>query len=217
MDVGQFGGVDEVPSACFGAVFIRKSAFEAVGPLDRGYGSFYEDVDWSFRCWFGGLRIVAAPDAVVYHKFGGSYLSRPKLRFVVRNRQRLVLKLFRGKVRLGVSEALSEGGRQERPVAGRNAGNGSMAGAYAAAYVSLVAPASRDLAQEAGGDEAEEEGRPRARRLPAEFPLLLLPDSERQPEDRLEHPARILPLDKAGLTACPPPLESPPMTPPGGD
>jgi GT2 family glycosyltransferase len=138
VDLGQFGKVDELPSACFGAVFIRKSAFEAIGPLDRGYGSFYEDVDWSFRCWYGGLRIVAAADAVVYHKFGGSYLSRPKLKFVVRNRQQLVLKLFRGKVRLGflrrylkedVSSILSLAKRREW----------GSAGAYMAAYASLIA------------------------------------------------------------------------------
>ena len=101
VDVGQFRGLDELPSACFGAVFIPRRVFEEVGPVDRGYGSFYEDVDWSFRCWFAGKRIVAAPEAIVYHKFGGSYLSRPKLRFVARNRQRLVLKLFEGRVRPG--------------------------------------------------------------------------------------------------------------------
>jgi GT2 family glycosyltransferase len=138
VDLGQFGAVDELPSACFGAVFIRKSAFEAIGPLDRGYGSFYEDVDWSFRCWFGGMRIVAAADAVVYHKFGGSYLGRPKLKFVVRNRQRLVLKLFRGKVRLGFFRRyLKEDLKCVLSLAKRR--EWGTAGAYAAAYASLIA------------------------------------------------------------------------------
>ena len=125
VDLGQFGRVDELPSACFGAVFVRRSAFEAIGPLDSGYGSFYEDVDWSFRCWYGGMKIVAAPDAIVYHKFGGSYLNRPKLKFVVRNRQRLVLKLFQGQGPPGLFEALSEGGPQERPVPGQTPAMGS--------------------------------------------------------------------------------------------
>jgi GT2 family glycosyltransferase len=138
VDVGQFGGLDELPSACFGAVFLRRSAFEEVGPLDRGYGSFYEDVDWSFRCWFSGRRIVAAPGAVVYHKFGGSYLSRPKLRFVARNRQRLVLKLFQGKVRPGVFRRyLQEDVRSVLSSVKRR--EWGMAWAYAAAYASLAA------------------------------------------------------------------------------
>jgi len=102
IDVGQFADLKEVPSACFGAVFLSRKALEAVGLLDESYGSFYEDVDWSFRCWMGGFRIVPQPKAVVYHKFGGSYLQRPKLKFVARNRQKLVLKLFQGKVMLGV-------------------------------------------------------------------------------------------------------------------
>jgi GT2 family glycosyltransferase len=137
VDVGQFGRLDELPSACFGAVFVRRSAFEEVGPLDRGYGSFYEDVDWSFRCRFSGRRIVAAPGAVVYHKFGGSYLDRPKLRFVARNRQRLVLKLFQGKVRPGVFRRyLQEDVKSALAFLKRR--QWDMAGAYASAYVSLV-------------------------------------------------------------------------------
>jgi GT2 family glycosyltransferase len=137
VDLGQFAGVDEVPSACFGAVFILRSAYDAVGPLDRGYGSFYEDVDWSFRCWFGGRRIVAAPDAIVYHKFGGSYPSRPKLKFVARNRQRLVLKLFQGKVRPGVFRRyLQEDAKCVLSLLKRR--EWGMAGAYAAAYASLL-------------------------------------------------------------------------------
>ena len=138
VDMGQLAGIDEIPSACFGAVFVPRRVFERVGPLDRGYGSFYEDVDWSFRCWFGGKRIVAAPGAVVYHKFGGSYLGRPKLRLVARNRQRLVLKLFRGRVRPGVFRRyLVEDVRCVLSFLKRRAWGGMWA--YASAYLSLAA------------------------------------------------------------------------------
>jgi len=101
VDIGQFEDLEEVPSACFGAVMLRRAAFDDVGPVDPGYGSFYEDVDWSLRCWFRGWRIVAAPRAVVYHEFGGSYMGERKLFFVARNRLRMVLKLFQGRVMLG--------------------------------------------------------------------------------------------------------------------
>jgi len=100
VDLGTFHDLVEVSSACFGAALIRKKALEDVGPLDEGYQAFYEDVDWSFRARRRGWRIVPESRAVVYHKFGASWKLRPeKLRFVVRNRLRLVLKTFDGKTR----------------------------------------------------------------------------------------------------------------------
>ncbi len=101
VDVVQFSSLQEVPSACFGAVMVRREAVEDVGLLDEGYGSFYEDVDWSFRCWFKGWKIVPEVRAVVYHKFGASYPQGQKLRFALRNRFRLVLKLFQKRTALG--------------------------------------------------------------------------------------------------------------------
>lgn len=136
IDVEQFADLEEVPSACFGAVFLSRKAIDAVGLLDERYGSFYEDVDWSFRCWMGGFRIVPQPKAVVYHKFGGSYLPRPKLKFVARNRQRLVLKLFRGRVMLGVFKRyLKEDIRNFFALVKKK--NIGMAMAYPEAYISL--------------------------------------------------------------------------------
>ena len=136
IDVGQFADLKEVPSACFGAVFLSRKALDAVGLLDESYGSFYEDVDWSFRCWMGGFRIVPQPKAVVYHKFGGSYLQRPKLKFVARNRQKLVLKLFKGRVMLGVFKRyLKEDVRNFLGLVKKK--DFGMAMAYPKAYISL--------------------------------------------------------------------------------
>jgi GT2 family glycosyltransferase len=102
VDIGQFAELKEVPSACFGAVLLDRKALEEVGMLDKRYKSYYEDVDWSFRCWMAGWRIVPAVQAVVYHKFGASYKEDAgKLRLVAKNRLRLVLKLFRGRIRFG--------------------------------------------------------------------------------------------------------------------
>jgi GT2 family glycosyltransferase len=101
VDVGQFKHLLEVPSACFGAVLLNRDAVDDIGRLDGGYKSYYEDVDWSFRSWLRGWKIVPAADAVLYHKFGGSYLQDGKLRFIVGNRIRLVLKVFEGRILLG--------------------------------------------------------------------------------------------------------------------
>jgi GT2 family glycosyltransferase len=100
VDLGALDVPDELPSACFGAVLVRHSDFTALKGLDEGYTAYYEDVDWSFRVRLRGRRIVPCPAAVVFHMFGGSGMPGPlKLRLVVRNRLRLVLKLFRKKMR----------------------------------------------------------------------------------------------------------------------
>jgi GT2 family glycosyltransferase len=138
VDIGQFSELKELPSACFGAVFLNRKVVEEVGLLDRRYTAYYEDIDWSFRCWLKGWRIVAAPEARIYHKFGAFWKTMGrKLKFVVRNRLRLVLKLFKGKVRSGflksyikedVKSCLSLLKRKEF----------GLVAAYAKAYLSLA-------------------------------------------------------------------------------
>ncbi len=102
VDIGQFSDLKEVPSACFGAVFLNKDAVKEVGLLDEKYIAYYEDVDWSFRCWLKGWKIIPAIKAIVYHKFGAYWKTmEKKLKFVARNRLRLVLKIFQGKIMFG--------------------------------------------------------------------------------------------------------------------
>ena len=100
VDAGQFAGLAEVPSACFGAVLLRREAVREAGGLDTGYVAYYEDVDWSFRARLLGWTVVPEPEAVVYHKFGAFWKTQArKQAHVVRNRLRLVLKLFEGRTR----------------------------------------------------------------------------------------------------------------------
>jgi len=101
VDCGQFRELREIPSACFGAVMLRREAIEEIGLLDESYKSYYEDVDWSFRAWLRGWKIIAVPEAVVYHKFGSHWKESPeKFKLVTRNRLRLILKMFSGKTLL---------------------------------------------------------------------------------------------------------------------
>jgi len=105
LDFGQFDALAEVGSACFGAVVVNRSAWERIRGLDPGYGSFYEDADWSFRARLAGYRLLAAPRARAFHAFGGSYPVGAKLALVVKNRQRFVLRSFAGRIRLGFLKA----------------------------------------------------------------------------------------------------------------
>ncbi len=100
VDIGQFAGLDEVPSACFGAVMLRREAVRETGGLDPAYVAYYEDMDWCFRSRLRGWRVVPEPGAVIYHKFGAFWKTQARKQVhVVRNRLRLVLKLFEGKPR----------------------------------------------------------------------------------------------------------------------
>ncbi|MGD2086725.1 MAG: glycosyltransferase family 2 protein [Candidatus Aminicenantes bacterium] len=98
VDIGQFESLLYVSSACFGAIMVTKAGWRKVGPLDNKYKSFYEDVDWSIRAHLKGMNLLAAPKAVVFHEFGGSYPSGLKLTFVAKNRMRFVLKNLKGKL-----------------------------------------------------------------------------------------------------------------------
>lgn len=99
VDIGRFGKLEYAGSACFGAIMVSKRSWQVVGPLDKTFKSFYEDVDWSIRAHLKGMNLLAAPDAVVYHAFGGSYPSGVKLTFVAKNRMRFVLKHLKGDIK----------------------------------------------------------------------------------------------------------------------
>jgi GT2 family glycosyltransferase len=98
VDIGQFDHLKYVGSACFGAILVTKTGWQKIGPLDKAYKSFYEDVDWSIRAHLAGMKLLAAPKAIVYHAFGGSYPSGLKLYMVAKNRIRFVLKNLKGKL-----------------------------------------------------------------------------------------------------------------------
>ncbi|HVL38397.1 MAG TPA: glycosyltransferase family 2 protein [Fimbriimonadaceae bacterium] len=61
--------VDWVSGAAF---FARAELIQSVGVFDPAYYMFCEDVDWCFRAWRGGFRVVYLPDALVTHEIGRS-------------------------------------------------------------------------------------------------------------------------------------------------
>jgi GT2 family glycosyltransferase len=106
LDLGQFDGWDELPSACFAGALIPKRAWEEVGEVDTAFSLYYEDSEWSYRARMLGWRVSAAPEAVIYHAFSGRIpsgadrgLSAQKLRQVVYGRLRFASKLLAGPAR----------------------------------------------------------------------------------------------------------------------
>ena len=69
LDAGQFDGTDQVFTACFGAAMLRRSVVKEIGGMDPEFFVYYADTDWCFRARLCGYDVVAAPRAVIYHKF----------------------------------------------------------------------------------------------------------------------------------------------------
>ena len=81
---------------CYGAVITyRRSALEAVGPMESSFFLFYEETEWFWRLQLAGLKTLFSPQPVVYHARSlvtvkGSLL---KLYYPERNRMRTLLRL----------------------------------------------------------------------------------------------------------------------------
>jgi GT2 family glycosyltransferase len=95
LDLGQLDDLKEVPSVCFAGALVTRQAWESAGPLDEGFPMYYEDIEWSYRARLSGYRVLACPQAVIYHALGQRQhtgktldLSQEKLRNVVYGRRR---------------------------------------------------------------------------------------------------------------------------------
>jgi GT2 family glycosyltransferase len=78
------------------AAIFRRELFERVGPLDEGFESYLEDVDFGLRCAIRGYAGQYEPRAIGYHQ-GGATLgkwSAGMVRHISRNQLLLVAKHY---------------------------------------------------------------------------------------------------------------------------
>ncbi len=108
LDLGQFDSkVSDVPSMCLAAALISRKAWEQVGPLDERFPMYYEDSEWSYRARLMGWSVRAAPQAIVFHAFGGqgpandTGANAVKLKNVVYGRLHFTARLLSGWSRTG--------------------------------------------------------------------------------------------------------------------
>jgi GT2 family glycosyltransferase len=59
---------DELLFACGGNMIVRRKAFLELGGFDDDYFAYLEDVDFGWRAWLSGWRIIFEPSATVRHK-----------------------------------------------------------------------------------------------------------------------------------------------------
>jgi GT2 family glycosyltransferase len=62
----------EIFSPCAAAALYRRAAFLEVGGFDDDFFCYFEDVDLGFRLRLAGYRAIYVPDALVWHRGGGS-------------------------------------------------------------------------------------------------------------------------------------------------
>jgi GT2 family glycosyltransferase/glycosyltransferase involved in cell wall biosynthesis len=54
--------------ACGGSMAVRRELFLRCGGFDEDYFAFFEDIDFGWRSWVLGYRVLLVPTAVAYHK-----------------------------------------------------------------------------------------------------------------------------------------------------
>ncbi len=89
------------------AILVKSKVFATIGFLDPSYFIFAEDLDFCWRARLAGFEILATPEAVVYHKSGGTvrggavkgeshFTSTFRLYLSQRNMMKTVLKNYSG-------------------------------------------------------------------------------------------------------------------------
>lgn len=87
----------ELLFACGGAMLVDRETFVNAGGLDPAFFAYFEDVDFGWRLWLLGFRVVMAADAVAYHRMHGTSSRFPlHQRFLLyeRNALRMLLKNY---------------------------------------------------------------------------------------------------------------------------
>jgi GT2 family glycosyltransferase len=79
--------VEVVAGAC---LLVRMSALHAIGGMDEAYFMYGEDVDWSIRARAAGFDLHVVHGARARHGWARSSAPADRLRFLIRNRIRLV-------------------------------------------------------------------------------------------------------------------------------
>ncbi len=81
------GGEVTFASGC--CMLFSSDVFRKIGEMDEGYFMYYEDVDYCLRARAAGIRIIYRPEAVIYHKVGGTTGGeQSKLSIYYNNRNR---------------------------------------------------------------------------------------------------------------------------------
>ncbi len=68
----------EILFPCGGAMLVERELFIQVGGFDPAYFAYLEDVDFGWRLWLYGHKILFTPAAIVYHRHSATSKTVPK-------------------------------------------------------------------------------------------------------------------------------------------
>ncbi len=91
-DQGQFDRLRPCDYADGCCMLIPRRAWEAVGPLDDDYFTYWEETDWCFRARERGLRCYYVPTARIWHKAARSVDPDPRFYYFFRRNAILFLR-----------------------------------------------------------------------------------------------------------------------------
>ncbi len=92
-DQGQHDTIREVMAVSTAGMLVRRDVWEEVGGLDPVFGLYRDDVDFGWRAYAAGHRVLLAPDAVVYHAEAAARGER-QVAFAADDRRSALLVLF---------------------------------------------------------------------------------------------------------------------------
>ncbi len=55
-----------------GSMMVNKKIFQEIDGFDEDYFAFYEDVDFGWRLWLAGYKVIFTPESICYHRHHGS-------------------------------------------------------------------------------------------------------------------------------------------------
>lgn len=85
-DTGQYDKPEYIFGACAGAAFYTSDIFKAAGFFDEKFFAYLEDIDLSFRLQLAGFKCYYQPEAICFHKRGGSTISSMKFQVYMNER-----------------------------------------------------------------------------------------------------------------------------------
>ncbi len=89
-DHGQYNEPRDVLYACFACTMVRRDVYLRLGGMDSYFFLYNEDLDYCWRCWLAGYRVVYVPNAVAYHVGGHSVRKVPYHALYFSRRNRLI-------------------------------------------------------------------------------------------------------------------------------
>lgn len=109
-DLGELA-VGEVDAVNGAFMLVRRSAIEDVGSLDEGYWLYMEDLDWCYRFWQAGWKVLYDGRATFVHVKGGTAgpLRRPRQNIAFHRGMGRFYRKFHGRERPALAVAVYVG------------------------------------------------------------------------------------------------------------